>query len=504
VATPDYSHQKDEYRRLRQLSCGELWTREVPAFDLASERERMKGVAVIRAVGVVFAESGSDEEKQGARLWLRQLLKDPQEKVRRYALNALPKLDSDETEESALLELMEKPASERERKALGSALEKIGGAETLARPDVLEARTSQKIQAKLARSAQPGSIRLEATVRDIHHLEIVLRCRHGLEVVLEEESKAVSQYFRHVRTSPGLVALRPVKPFRLADLFELRCFATAGFRLGLADDEQGLAGLIASKTSRSLMEILTDGPVRYRFAFAGQGHRRGAVRAVTDEVYRLCPALLNDPSQALWQIEVHREDPRFSVELMPQLRPDPRFAYRRQDVPAASHPPLAAAMAWLAGPMADEVVWDPFCGSGLELIECAVRGGMRRIIGTDRSAQAIEIAADNFAAALGQKGERIFACGDFRDQARLASLEAGSVSLLISNPPMGRRVPIPDLPGLIADLFEVAAGVLRPGGRLIFANPLSVRPSGKALRQEFRQKVDLGGFHVHVEKYRRQ
>jgi hypothetical protein len=45
--------------------------------------------------------------------------------------------------------------------------------------------------------------------------------------------------------------------------------------------------------------------------------------------------------------------------------------------------------------------------------------------------------------------------------------------------------------------------VLEPGGRLVFVNPLSVRPAGHALKQETRRKVDLGGFNCHLEMYRK-
>ena len=77
------------------------------------------------------------------------------------------------------------------------------------------------------------------------------------------------------------------------------------------------------------------------------------------------------------------------------------------------------------------------------------------------------------------------------------------MSLVITNPPLGRRVPIPNLRELIADLFSAAADVLEPGGRLVFVNPLPVRPAGRALQQEFRRKVDLGGFNCHLEMYRK-
>jgi tRNA G10 N-methylase Trm11 len=66
---------------------------------------------------------------------------------------------------------------------------------------------------------------------------------------------------------------------------------------------------------------------------------------------------------------------------------------------------------------------------------------------------------------------------------------------------MGRRVPIADLQGLIRDLFETAAGVLQSGGVLVFANPLSLRPSDARLKLDSTQRIDLGGFDVHLEKF---
>jgi tRNA G10 N-methylase Trm11 len=184
------------------------------------------------------------------------------------------------------------------------------------------------------------------------------------------------------------------------------------------------------------------------------------------------------------------------------MRPDPRFAFRQDDVPAASHPPLAAAMARLAGPMEGESIWDPFCGSGLELIERTLRGGVRHVFGTDRNAEAIAITRENFAAAVKNPPASTFACTDFRDHSAIAGLK--DLSLIITNPPMGRRVPIPNLPGLIADLLASASAVLRPGGRLVFANPLPVEPRGDSLKLDSRRKVDLGGFHVHLEKYQKR
>ena len=56
-------------------------------------------------------------------------------------------------------------------------------------------------------------------------------------------------------------------------------------------------------------------------------------------------------------------------------------------------------MARLSGKADDEIIWDPFCGSGLEFIERSLLGGVRQVYGSDRSEEAIAITKTNFAAA---------------------------------------------------------------------------------------------------------
>jgi tRNA G10 N-methylase Trm11 len=188
-----------------------------------------------------------------------------------------------------------------------------------------------------------------------------------------------------------------------------------------------------------------------------------------------------------------------TVELRPRWSPDPRFAYRLKDVPAASHPPLAACMAWLGGRA--EVVWDPFCGSGVELIECALRGGVRKAFGTDHSPDAIAIARANFDASGVLSADPEFFCIDFREHGSIQGLGPGSVDLIITNPPLGMRVPIRNLRDLISDLLAAAAVVLKPGGRLVFVNPVRMENPHPLLALRSRQTVDMSGFDCRMEMY---
>jgi predicted RNA methylase len=476
----------------------------------------MRRVAVVRAVGVAFAESGTAEQKIAVRAWLTRLLQDPSEKIRRYAMAALPKIGAGASEEDKLLSLLKTAAGEREKKSLGAALEKIGGAATLAAvtaaPGLLP-QTEQKVKASLARAASPSTIRLDHVFNPPRGLRIHLRCRKGLETIVRDEVRAyIAKHgkFRLLEYRGQCVALTPIAPFSLADLYTLRCFDTVGFGLGVvraptpAQSIDPLAAVITSPLSRRLLEAFTNGSLRYRLDYVGKGHQRGAVRLVANRAYALCPDILNDPRQAPWAIDLHPVKGGCSVELRPKLTPDPRLYYRTDDVWAASHPPLAACLARVAGRVKDEIVWDPFCGSGLELIESALLGGVKSLHGTDLDPAAIAIAQANFAAAKLPNITAHFNVGDFRDHVHVEGLGPRSVSLIITNPPMGRRIRVPNLHGLIADLFHVAANTLKPGGRLVFPNPVRLESPDRTLQLQTRESIDLGGFECRLEVYRKQ
>jgi 23S rRNA G2445 N2-methylase RlmL len=501
---------KELYQQLRALPWAQLWQVEVPRFDLAAARERFERVGVIRAVGVVFSESGPREQKEAVTLWLRGLLQDPEEKVRRYAMAALPKIGSGAGDEAALLALRETTANAREERYVGRALNKIGSAATLEALSSggFEPETEQRVKASVAREQAPSTIRLDAEISGIGRLRIHLRGRRGLENYVREEVQAQGK-FRVVDVDPGLVAITALSPFTLADVFALRCFGTVGFVLGLAKRErhgepiEALASLIASPLAQRLFAALTEGSLRYRLEFIGKGHQRSGVRRIADRAFALNPTILNDAREAPWAIDIHSTPHGESVELRPRISPDPRYAYRCDDVPAASHPPLAACLARAAGHLEKASIWDPFCGSGLELIERALLGGVKHAYGTDRDAAAIGIIERNFASAkLGSIETHFHRC-DFREIATAAGLAPHSLDLIITNPPLGRRVRIPNLRGLFDDLFAAAARMLRPGGRLVFTNPFRMESPQRSLKLQSRQVVDLGGFDCRLEVYRK-
>jgi SAM-dependent methyltransferase len=503
---------KELYKQLRVLTCEQLWDVEVARFDAAGLRERMERVAVVRAVGVVFSEAGTASQREAAREWLRALLHDPCEKIRRYAMAALPKIGAGAGEEAEILGLLRSAGGDREKKHIGQTLQKIAGIATLQEMEGVgfDLQTRQKVSANVARAKAPSAIAMDSVLADFAGLRIHLRGRRGLEEIVRDEvgqSPVARGKFRVDEVRSGLVALTPLAPFTLDDIYQFRCFGTVGFVLGYATGKpepiEAWVSLISSPLGLKIFKTFTTGSIRYRLNFVGKGHQRGAVRMVANQVYAACPEILNDARSAPWSVDIYPAGEGGAVELTPRLSPDPRLAFRIQDVPAASHPPLAACMARLAGRGRDEIVWDPFCGSGLELIERALLGGVRILVGTDLSGDALEIARSNVSAAKLQPAEATFARCDFRDYQTVKGLGPGSVSLIITNPPMGRRVPIPNLRGLIEDLLSVALAVLKPGGKLIFANPIRMESAPRGLKLESRRTVDFGGFTCRLEVYLR-
>ncbi|MCX6920645.1 MAG: methyltransferase domain-containing protein [Verrucomicrobia bacterium] len=505
----------DLYRQLRELPAAQLWNEEVPKFNQLGAKERNQQVALVRAVGVVFSTSRNPEMKAAVKAWMIGLLQDPSEKIRRYATAAIPKLGGDEASEQKLLDILQTTEVEREKKKVASALEKIGGAATLkvVAQSGEKLVNEQKLRASVARQENAGSVKMETVLPKQPGLKLHLRCRMGLEnIVANEVREAEAQRgkFRVVEVRGCCVVIEPKEAFTLAELYKLRCFDTASFVLGLVRNPEsvvaleGLAKLVAAPLTEKLMSVLTDGALRYRLSMLAEGNHDVAVEKVTTLAYQLNPKLLNDAREAPWSIDVLFNEISASVELRPKISPNPRLYYRTDVINAASHPPLAACLARLAGRMPHEIVWDPFCGSALELAEVALMGGVDQVIGTDIDPEALAIGQKNFAAAKIAGTKAAFYACDFRDVAKIPELDRGKVSLVISNPPLGRRVRVPNMHGLFADLFRLSSEVLRPGGRLVFVNPLRLESTDPTLRLETRFAVDLGGYECRVEVYRKR
>lgn len=441
------------------------------------------------------------------REWLELRLSDADPRVVRRAARSLGKL-GDRASESALLEALDTAPAEPEAKAIVEALGKLGSERSR---DVLTelsgragelGRVSCEARDKLERSrARADETTIDDRAEPPRAIPVLLHVRAGLETLL------ISELDRELNSrvaGRGRVAVELAG--RLMKLWKARTFLHMGFPLAAerienpadpASLEQAVARSLTSDAAVEVFSAFTRGPIRWRLEWADAGHRRAATVRIARAVAATRPELINDPREAPWEAVVHERAGRVTIELWPRGLADPRFPWRIKTVPAASHPTIAAALARMAGVRVDDVVWDPFVGAGAELVERALLGRYDEMIGTDTSAAALAAARANLKAAkvarvqLTQSDAREF-------------VPRKPITLLITNPPMGRRVPAGGRAGdlLIATLRH-AADVMAPNGRVVWMSPLPaltaerVREIGFGVRE--RRRVDMGGFDAELQ-----
>ena len=452
---------------------------------------------LVAALGLL-ARAGNHD----ARAQLLARTGDPAPRVRKAAAVALGKLGGDDARDALLARWDAGDAPSDERRALAEALGKIGGDQALARLQALDAgddaelvRRRDRAVLMADRTAKRGEVStITGDVAPPAPIALQLGCRPGLGVLLGEELAALGVAAR--LTGDHGAALQLSGP--LASLFAARLWATATISIPLphtGDLATAITQAITAPPALALLRAWTRGPIRWRLGFA-RGHKRAIVWRVARDVTAAVPELVNDPTATTWDILVD-EDAR-TLALAPRRLDDPRFAYRVADVPAASHPTVAAAIAWLGEPRPGDRVWDPFCGSGVELVERARRGPLRALHGTDLDDRALEAARQNLAAA-GVHAE--LAQADARDHA------PGPVDLILTNPPLGSRVQL-DAAALLVGALPNLVRALAPGGRLVWITPSSRKTSpvaeqlGLACTRRF--AVDLGGVRGQLERWDRR
>lgn len=444
---------------------------------------------------------------------LEAAISDGDPRTRRAAIGALGRYPGQPTE-AQLLAAWQREDQPSVRRAIAEALGKVGGAPSRAllaslhTDDAELARLRDQALLRLRRAPDPGSIAQVLGARaPAQPLAVRLRCRAGIEGILVEECPPS---WKPRVVAPGLVDVVLSGP--LDSLFAVRTAIGFGLLVPWAPAPAGrsagsveaLAELLTGDPVATVLAHFTDGPIRFRLELPGGGKQRAAVHRLAEAIAVRRPAWVNDPSRRCWEVVVPSAGGEagagvHGVELRPHL-PDPRFAHRQAQVPASSHPTLAAALAWVAGVDPHDVVWDPFVGAAAELIERARLGPYRRLHGGDIDDRALAAARANLGAAELTGVELV-------RQSALEWAPAG-VTLILTNPPMGRRVHrAADLSNLLERFVAHAARSLSPGGRLVWFSPHGAATAAAAqaagLTVDLRSPVDLGGFAVELQRLRR-
>jgi 23S rRNA G2445 N2-methylase RlmL len=436
-------------------------------------------------------------------------LDDPDPRVRRAAADALGKLTGSEATravEEALLSAWDKdPRPEMVRAIVGS-LGKLGSVRALPRlraateEGAATASVARRAALTVARDAVRGhESAIEGARAAPFRVDVVLRCRSGLERIVAEEAAAWLPAVSRPRPGSGVVVarldgtLRDLFRVRTADSFALLLPPVALTR----PPDEALAAALTSDVARRVFETWTTGLVRYRIHWADTGHRRAATWRAAHLLAAMRPEWINDPRNSPWEVIAREDGDALQVELRPKGLRDPRFDYRVKDVPAASHPPLAAALVRAAEPQPEDSVWDPFVGSGVELVERAIFAPFAQLLGTDLDPRALEAARANLEAADISRVRL--------ERADATRYAAQDTTLILTNPPMGRRLSRDRSLGPLLDRFLThASGLLPRGGRLVWVSPLGSRTAATAgalgLFVELDEEVDMGGFRARLQR----
>lgn len=441
---------------------------------------------------------------------LSGLLNDPSAAVRRMAARSLGEVGGPESE-AVLRNALAQTQGSHERRPLLRALLELG-AELDAQlaselQDDPQAKRRQLAALRDRQREEPLDWDEQASLASVVPTRWL--CRRGFEAVLAEELAASSLGVTELEPLVG--AVRGRARGNLAAIASVRCASELCFELGAVADASLLAAaqeLLRGPVARAVFAAV--GSTRPRFRFEQTDERGRAVtvpKALLWEFAAAFPATppsdelapINDPKRADFVLRLSEHANERSLLLVPRM-PEARFHYRMADVPAASHPPIAAALARVAGVQERDVVWDPFVGSGLELCERALLGPFAKLWGTDLDESALSKATLNLAK-LGRTPFELV-----RADAR--SFVVPGLTCVLTNPPMGRRLLRDrDVAALLQAVIANAAAQLRPGGRIVLLSP-APGPTAQAMRQaglECRvdQRVDMAGFDAWLQRFDR-
>lgn len=415
--------------------------------------------SALRVLGDIAA-GGSMPQVAMTRRLLLDHLRAHDNAERRSIITCLGRLGVDSNAETALLALWEKEKRDDQLRVLAAALGRVGGLRSEAALKSLTSNAPLVLREAARASAAIASRHVRATVgegrvlgeKQLSGVPIRLRCRSGLgELLLKHLPKTVHHASE---TAPGQIDGE--LHGSLNDLLDCRLWSDVAFRVGMAPGPVTPDSFAAALgRAADLLRSLTQGAPTWRLELphASRGQLLDFVRAAQI----VAPGLPNTPNRAVWEL---RPLPN-TLELWPRFWRDTRFDYRREEVPAMTHAPLAAALAMLSQPRADDVVWDPFCGAGTELAERAKAGPYAQLIGTDRDRIAIQGARRNL-----------------QGIARL-SLEIGdalelpfkNVNVLLTNPPYGRKVQGGNAARLLRMILENASRQMQRG-RIVLCSPM--------------------------------
>lgn len=494
------------------------------AFEDTSEADARRAVDALARVPALFASAARDAvphmtpnararlaraakrmAQEDARDLLLGLLADPSSVVRRAAARAVVHVGGAGVEAALLARF---PADDpSEHRAIVAALGRVGGEaarRALASVSAEDDPELERIltQARLMLTRTDARANAATIARDLRlraPRDVDLLVRRGLEAMLVASLGDVPGIRDATVLRPGVVRARFDGPLAALDASRLHYDVRFPLPHVLAESslEEDVARAIGAE-AEGLLARLTRGTPRLRVAFDDGRKRRATAWTIATRLAEL--GVVNDPTSATWQATVHvRGDGTARLSLAPRGNWDTRFADRIADVPASTHPTIAAAMAQLCPIGPDERVWDPFVGAGGELLAHARLAPGAQRLGTDVDPRALEAARANFSRA-GVDATLVRAD---------ATTYTPSIAptTIVTNPPMGRRVHRGDARAVLEAFARHVGRVAAPRATLVWLSPMPKQTDPcleeGGFRLEARTRIDMGGFEVGLERWRR-
>jgi predicted RNA methylase len=192
-----------------------------------------------------------------------------------------------------------------------------------------------------------------------------------------------------------------------------------------------------------------------------QYQRTDLKRAVTVAIKRVFPDWKPVEDDGDIEIWIHQSGRRAFVSLRLSDIAMRQRDYKTVNLPASLRPTIARAMALLSRMGDSDVVLDPMCGAGTILIERALAGRYKQLIGGDIDPEAVAAARTNLGPRHKPWELHIW------DATRIPVPDA-SVDRIITNPPWGRQI------GSRTENVPLYQGFLREADRVLKPEGLAV------------------------------
>ncbi len=351
--------------------------------ERATELERVLARGGERALGFVLETLPHADPKTKAHLIgvlgrladsraaraLREALADGDARVVRRAANALGKLDFDPRERSRAPCALARSGRHPQTHARRSARQKVGGARSRAAGSALTPATTRSSRASQAKLGSCSSVaRRAARPHGFGSMQrcprpalVLARCRKGLTRLLCDEARAARSRTRALGHRRGAPFCRHARR-ALGGAHRTR-LRVSRFRCQQVTWQKPSRQRSHRRKRAPCSRLGRRDPCAFRLSFAAGGHQRALVFRIAERAAALAPDMVNDPREANWELVVAPNGGAPELVLVPTGFDDPRFAYRRREVRAASHPTLAAALARAAAANADDRVVGSFRGA---------------------------------------------------------------------------------------------------------------------------------------------